>query len=417
MPYLDSDPIFSGLHRCNRCLLPDSFPHIKFDDSGVCNYCYSDTTFKEKGEEAFTNLLDEYRGKGREYDCIAPISGGRDSAYVLHQMVTKYGMRALALTVDSGFITDEAMNNIEAVTSRLGVEHVWIRDEKQIEAARMNAAIKFQGWLRNPSIHNIVPVLNSGDKTMNLRMFRYASKKGIPLLLGGNVVGTSTYEHGNSRTGYLGVFPDSHGVYSLADKTRLILYYGWDFLSNSYNWHPSIFAEYLVGAAVYFFDHLLKPRDVKMLGFYDYLPWNERQIVTTIQKIGWRGADDTTTTWRIDDSAYPVINYLYFYLAGIDEHVELYSKMIRGGQLTREEAYARCRSDSRPRVPSLEKAWKELGVTEEQIDKALNKLREKMIKQYLKGTSFERCMSSYSPSTSPPTLEAPQPEPTTLHVG
>jgi len=417
MPYLDSDAVFNGLKRCSRCLLPDSFPQISFDDSGVCNYCHSDTSFVEKGEAAFTDLLDEYRGRGREYDCVAPISGGRDSAFVLHQMVTKYGMRTLALTVDSGFITDEALNNIETITSRLGVEHVWVRDENQMRVARKNAAIKFQGWLKNPSIHNIVPVLNSGDKVMNLRMFRYASENGIPLLLGGNVVGTSTYEHGNSRTGYLGVFPDDHGVYSLADKMRLILYYGWDFLSNSYNWHPSIFTEYLTGAAIYFFDQLLKPRDVKMVGFYDYLPWNEKQIVSTIKKIGWRGADDTTTTWRIDDSAYAIINYLYFYLAGIDEHVELYSKMIRASQITRDEAYTRCRSDSRPRVPSLEGAWRELGVTEEQVDKALNKLREKMIRQYLKGTSFERCVSSYSHSTFPPTLEAPRPEPTTLRGG
>jgi hypothetical protein len=124
MHYLDSDAIFSGLQRCTRCLLPDSFPHIQFDDSGVCNYCHSDTRFAEQREAVFTDLLDEYRGKGKEYDCIAPISGGRDSAYVLHQMVTKYGMRTLALTVDSGFITDEALNNIETITSMLGVEHV-----------------------------------------------------------------------------------------------------------------------------------------------------------------------------------------------------------------------------------------------------------------------------------------------------
>jgi hypothetical protein len=91
--------------------------------------------------------------------------------------------------------------------------------------------------------------------------------------------------------------------------------------------------------------------------------------------------------------------------------------MIRAGQITREEAYTRCRSDSRPRVHSLEEAWRELGVTEEQVNKALNKLREKMIRQYLKGTSFETCVSSYSPSTSPQTLEAPRQEPTTLPGG
>ena len=414
MPYMETDIVYDGLKRCSRCLLPDSFPGISFDEDGVCNYCHDQPPFVELGEDAFTELLNRYRGKGDEYDCIAPISGGRDSAYVLHQIVARYDMRVLSLTVDSGFLTEEAYRNIDQVTNTLGVDHVWIRDEDQVGAARRNAEIKFRGWLKNPSIHNIVPVLNSGDKLMNLRMFRYASEHGIPLLLGGNVVGTSTYEHGNSRTGYLGVYPDDHGVYSSADKLRLIRYYGWDFLVNTYNWHPSIFKEYFAGAAVYFFDRFFKPSNVDLAGFYDYVPWNAEKIVSTITgELGWRGADDTTTTWRIDDSAYALINYLYFYLAGIDEHVELYSKMIRAGQITRDEAIRRCRLDSRPRVPSLEKEFKRLGVTEEEVHGALDEYRRIVVGKYLKGTSFERCMSSYSPSTIPQTSVGAAPEPIT----
>ncbi|MBN2336457.1 hypothetical protein JXL21_12945 [Candidatus Bathyarchaeota archaeon] len=416
MPYLDSDNVFDGLKRCTRCLLPDSFPSITFDEEGVCNYCHEQPPFDEYGEDAFLELLSKYRGKGKDYDCIAPISGGRDSAFVLHQLAKEYDMRVLALTVDSGFITDEALRNIEQVTNELSVDHVWIKDENQMELARKNTKLKFQGWLRNPSIHNIVPVLNSGDKLMNLRMFRYASQHEIPLLLGGNVVGTSTYEHGNSRTGYLGVFPDDHGVYSTSDKIKLITYYGWDFLANRYNWYPSIFTEYVKGAAIYFFDHRFKPENVDLVGFYDYIPWNEKKIVSTIHRIGWRGADDTTTTWRIDDSAYALINYIYFYLAGIDEHVELFSKMIRAGQLTREEAYARCRSDSRPRIRSLDQGFGELGASAEQVHQALDRYRVKVIEKYLKGTSFERCMSLYSPSTTLLTSAEAAPELTTPYA-
>ncbi|MCW4049046.1 MAG: hypothetical protein NWE89_04840 [Candidatus Bathyarchaeota archaeon] len=416
MPYLDSDLVFDYLHRCTKCLLPDTFPRIELDENGVCNYCKDQPPYMEKGEQAFIELLNKYRDVGKDYDCIAPISGGRDSAYVLHQMVKKYNMRVQTLTVDSGFITTEAYRNIETITDNLGVDHVWLRDEKQIAQARRNTVIKFRGWVKNPSIHNIVPVLNSGDKMMNLQMFKYASENNIPLLLGGNIVGTSTFEHGNSRTGYLGVFPDDHGVYSLTDKLKLILYYGWDFASNTYNWHQSIFTEYIKGAFIYFFDSLLKPKNVELVGFYDYVPWIEEKIVSTISKIGWQGAEDTSTTWRIDDSAYALINYVYFYLAGIDEHVELYSKMIRAGQITRKEAYTRCKSDSRPRIPSLETGWSELGVTEQLVHTALDRYREKMIKNYLKGTSFERCMYSSLPSTSHLTLEAPLLEPTTSHV-
>ena len=68
-------------------------------------------------------------------------------------------------------------------------------------------------------------------------------------------------------------------------------------MTNSYNWHSSIFKEYLTGAAVYFFDHFFKPSNVDLVGFYDYVPWNEEKIVSTIiRELGWRGADDTTTT-------------------------------------------------------------------------------------------------------------------------
>ncbi|MCB2171315.1 hypothetical protein KQH65_01110 [archaeon] len=401
--YLETDGVFTQLKRCTKCLLPDSFPGISFDEEGVCNYCHEQPPYTALGEEAFLQLLDQYRGRGDKYDCIAPISGGRDSAFVLHQMVETYDMRTLALTVDSGFITEEAQNNIKTVTDNLDVEHVWIRDVKQIRQAQENVETKFKGWLRNPSIHNIVPVLNSGDKLMNYRMYQYASENNIPLLLGGNVVGTSTYEHGNSRTGYLGVFPDDHGVYSLQDKMKLILYYGWDFLTHSYNWSPSIFKEYFTGAIIYFFDYLFKPENVDLCGFYDYIPWKEETIVSTITSIGWKGATDTTTTWRIDDSAYAVINYFYFYLAGIDEHVELYSKMIRDGQITRGEAYERCLTDSRPRIPSLEKEFNNLGVSEKQVHTTLEKYRASFMKKYLKGTSFERCISSQSPNITPRT--------------
>jgi glutamine---fructose-6-phosphate transaminase (isomerizing) len=396
LPYLNSDPVFDSLHRCTNCLLPDTFPQITFDSKGVCNYCTGYVPFVEKGETQFLNFLSKFRGKGKEYDCIAPISGGRDSAFVLHQMVTRYKLRTLALTVDSGFITEDGYRNIKTITEKLGVDHVFISDEKQIEDARKTLLMKFQGWINNPSIHNIVPVLNSGDKLMNYRMFKYASQNQIPLLLGGNVVGTSSFEHGLTRTGFLGIFPDDRGVYSFFDKMRIILYYGLDFLKNPYNWHPLIFKEYLTGAFVYFFDYLLKPNNVDVLGFYDYIPWKEEQIVNTItSELGWKGAKDTSSTWRNDDSAYPLINYLNFYLTGLEEHVELYSKMIRAGQISRVEAYEKCKKASRPRLPSLNLGLSELDVTEGDLHKALEKYRKEMTNQYFRGTSFESIEFSY----------------------
>jgi len=30
----------TDLKLCTRCVLPETFPGIKFDDEGVCNYCH-----------------------------------------------------------------------------------------------------------------------------------------------------------------------------------------------------------------------------------------------------------------------------------------------------------------------------------------------------------------------------------------
>jgi len=369
---------------CTRCILPETFPGIEFDGNGVCSYCLNYEPVTVQGEEELEKVLASYRNKGGKYDCIVPISGGRDSAFVLHQMVRKYETRVLALTVDSGFITPEGVWNIERGTEILNVPHVWLRNQKRIEIAKRNVKIKFHGWLKKPSINTIVPVLNSGDKTMNLQMYRFAKENKIPLVMGGSIIGNSSFEQEHFKTGFLGVFPDERGIYSTSAKIKLLLLFGFEYLRSPYNFHIPILKEYLEGAGVYFFESLLKPKGVASLGFYDYIYWNEKEIESTITKeLDWESASDATTTWRIDDSAYPLINYLYYKLVGITEHDEMYSKMIREGQISREEALKRCTADHESRMSTLMGIFEELEVPKEQVDEALEEYREKLLKKIL----------------------------------
>ena len=384
----DIEEYFTNMKRCTKCILPETFPGIEFDENGVCNYCLNYELVKVFGEKELERVLSKYINKGEKYDCIVPISGGRDSSFVLHQMVKKYKMRVLTLTVDSGALLPEGYRNIKRVTEVLNVEHVWLKDEKQIETARLNTKIKFHGWLKKPSINTIVPVLNSGDKTMNLRMCNYAKENRIPLVMGGNIIGNSTFEQDHWKTGFLGVFPDEHGVYSTPDKIRLSFLFWLEYLKNPSNFHIPIFKEYLEGASVYFFESVLKPRGVDSLGFFDYIYWNEKEVVSTVtEELDWKGASDATTTWRIDDAAYPLMNYLYYKLVGFTEHDEMYSKMIREGQISREEALKRCLADHESRwihgdrlLGSLE----ELEVSKEQVDEVLEEYREELLEKILR---------------------------------
>ncbi len=368
------------IKRCTKCILPETFPGITFDEKGVCNYCHDHEPITVLGEQELEKTLLKYKKNNGKYNCLVPVSGGRDSTYVLHQIVTKYNMKVLAITVDSGFLTTEGIRNIQTATNILKVDHVWLKNPKNIQVAKENCKHKFHGWLKNPSINTIVPVLNSGDKTMNLQMFSYAHNHEIPVVMGGNNIGNSIFEQEHWKTGFLGVFPDARGYYSSSDRIKLSFLFGIEYIKNPSNFSYPIFKEYFTGASVYFFESVLKPKDVDTLGFYDYIYWDEKKILSTITKnLDWQGSADTTTTWRVDDASYPLINYMYLRLVGFTEHDELYSKMIREGQLTRNEALERCLSDQKPRLQRLQQMFEELDISKEQVDEVLEKYRMKLL--------------------------------------
>jgi predicted mannosyl-3-phosphoglycerate phosphatase (HAD superfamily) len=218
-------------------------------------------------------------------------------------------------------------------------------------------------------------------------MYKYAKENKIPLVMGGNNIGNSSFEQEHWKTGFLGVFPDNRGMYSTYDKIKLTFLLGFEYLRNSSNLHIPILKEYLEGASVYFFESLLKPKGVDSLGFYDYIYWNEKEIVATITKeLDWKGASDATTTWRIDDAAYPLMNYMYYKLVGFTEHDEMYSKMIREGQIARDEALERCLADHESRWihgSRLLGILEELKVRKEEVDEVLEGYREELMKKIL----------------------------------
>jgi hypothetical protein len=383
------EDIFVNLKRCKKCVLPETFPGISFDLHGICNYCQDWIPITVLGKKKLKEKLSECKNKGYEYDVLVPFSGGRDSSYVLHQMVNEYDMNVIAITVDSGFITNEGYRNIDHITEKLDVPHVYLKNAKNIEISKKNCIAKFQGWLKKPSIHTIVPVLNSGDKTMNLQMFQYAHTHHIPLMVGGNNIGNSIFEQEHWKTGFMGVFPDERGYYSKKDKVKLSLLFWNEYLKNSSNLKKSILMEYGKGAAVYFFESAMKPKDVETLGFYDYIYWKEKKIIKTITKdLGWKGASDSNTTWRVDDTAYPLINYLYYNLVGFTEHDEMYSKMIREGQISRKDAMKRLNEDHQPRFPSLSRLFTELHTTKEQVDEKVHHYRMKLLPMFFPDISI-----------------------------
>jgi tRNA(Ile)-lysidine synthase TilS/MesJ len=114
---------------CNRCILPENFPGVRFDENGTCNHCLdykgSDVIDCKKAEyeNRFANLITHYKGKS-DYDVLMAYSGGKDSTYTLDILKNRYHLNILALTFDNGFISPYARDNITKITEQLGIDHL-----------------------------------------------------------------------------------------------------------------------------------------------------------------------------------------------------------------------------------------------------------------------------------------------------
>lgn len=116
---------------CTRCVMDTSAVDIRFDASGVCNYCkelFERVSQREQTDEFIKNQKLEQlvakikqAGKRKSYDCIVGVSGGVDSSWVLVKAV-EYGLRPLAVHMDNGWNSELAQSNIANLVKTLGVD-------------------------------------------------------------------------------------------------------------------------------------------------------------------------------------------------------------------------------------------------------------------------------------------------------
>ncbi|MDJ0754263.1 MAG: amino acid adenylation domain-containing protein [Ardenticatenaceae bacterium] len=119
------------LRFCLTCGLPSNYPDITFNDEGICEFCTDFDRFREdvfqyfKSEKELDAIIEQTKAQATgDYDCMMLYSGGKDSSYVLSQLVEK-GLRVLAWSLDNGYISEDAKENIRRVTEHLGVDLVF----------------------------------------------------------------------------------------------------------------------------------------------------------------------------------------------------------------------------------------------------------------------------------------------------
>jgi hypothetical protein len=289
--------------------------------------------------------VDAYRSKDGSPDCIIPLSGGRDSTYVLHYAKKVLGLNPITLTYDWGMVTDLARRNIARICGKLGVENIIVAAD--IHWKRENIHKNVKAWLNKPEL-GMIPLFMSGDKYFYYYANKIKEENNIKL----NILGINDLENTDFKVGFAGIAPrfDKDRIYSmtLQDKLKLFKYVGGNFITNPGYLNQSLLDSF--GSIISrYFTH---KRDYYHL--FDYLKWDEKEVEETIIKeYNWEKAIDTKSTWRIGDGTASFYNYIYTLVAGFSENDTFRSNQVREGMITREEALNLVYEENNPRYNSI----------------------------------------------------------------
>src|SRR6185503_5479021 len=126
---------------------------------------------------AFRKAVEEIKrsASGKPFDCIMGVSGGLDSSFMLHLAVSEFGLRPLVFHVDGGWNTDIAVNNIQVLVDKLGLdlytEVINWEEMRDFQRAFFKSGVPH---IDTPQDHAFIAV-----------MYHYAHKHNIKYILNG----------------------------------------------------------------------------------------------------------------------------------------------------------------------------------------------------------------------------------------
>ncbi len=120
------------MHYCKRCVYPEIAVNLSFDEEGICSACRAHEKYEQltpefwaKRKERFEKIVEEIRQHNTSgYDCIVPVSGGKDSYYQTHKMAVEYGLKPLLVTYHGNNYLPEGDYNRDRMRQVFDADHL-----------------------------------------------------------------------------------------------------------------------------------------------------------------------------------------------------------------------------------------------------------------------------------------------------
>lgn len=326
-----------------------SDPWITFDEQGMCSHCqaYEDYKAQMGTPEERSRQLDQLvshlkeQGRGKDYDCIMGLSGGVDSSYLAWFAVKKLGLRPLVVHVDAGWNSELAINNIQNIVERLGIDlHTLVINWPEMRDLQRSYFMSGVANLDVPQDHAFIAALSQEAKKYGLR----------DVLNGGNMQTESILPN---AWGY-----DASDVVSLQGIHKAFGSVPLKTYPIHTNWQRMVY-----------YPFILKLRSHRPLELIDYSKEEAKSILKS--ELGWRdygGKHYESTFTKFFQAHYLPEKF------GYDKRLAHLSSLIVSGQITREAALDEL---SEPLYDPKELAedtlyWiKKIGISREDYDRVM----------------------------------------------
>jgi len=126
------------MRYCKTCLFPETKPDLFFNEQGVCSACVSSIQKKNEidwnnREKEFFKIINKYKKQPNEsgYDCLIPVSGGKDSTYQAYFMKEVCGLNPLCVCFETTSITELGQQNLDNI-SKMGIDVIYFKKNYEV---------------------------------------------------------------------------------------------------------------------------------------------------------------------------------------------------------------------------------------------------------------------------------------------
>jgi N-acetyl sugar amidotransferase len=348
---------------CQRCVLPDTRPGVRLDADGICNGCRNVEHKARIDWPAragdFAALAAEAKARGAEYDCVIPVSGGKDSHWQLLTCI-EHGLHPLCVTYTYPGATELGQANLKNLID-LGVDHLQLRVNPKVEKRFTERAFRRTG------ISGLV-----SHMAIFAFPIKIATRLRVPLVIYGE---NSALEYGTSDETLIGARLDRRWLKS----------FGVTAATSAGDWVDETLTAH--DLAPYFLpsDEELAASGVSAIFLGWYFRWDPGDTFRLASAHGFQAREEGPRVGHlnyvnIDDALVAVHHHPKWHKFGITRSWDTLSVEIRMGRMTRAAAIERLRAEgAEPPLADIEAFCRYLGIPVEQYFATVESFRNREI--------------------------------------